>query len=320
MLPNKDIMLQAIAERVHKRQEKWKTKIVTHFPALPEIEEKAILGTFSYCLQESKTRLLNSTTLLKVNGTSDTISSVCRDYLIIKHRRPPKIKSEQAKEVMQVPPPPIFVQPAGYSHGYYLDLKNAYWQVLKVTGWNVDYWPNKWLGKTSSVEDFPFQGDTHNEKMARRLLVTTGIMSKMTYWIPEKQITREVKHANSLINWQIWRLVRDILQCVAQDAVKAGAIYANTDGYIAPNHKTKLSILQALADWGLDSALKAEGRGQVSGAGDYRVGIKRTGIMRRKRISSNNLVKVEYHKWLKSEFTKMMLAAQTWDATHNLVG
>jgi hypothetical protein len=162
---------------------------------------------------------------------------------------------------------PLYAIPCELEYGYYLDLQSAYWQILQLGGWDVDYLPNGFLAVRSSVHDFPFP----QNKLARNSLVSMGLPSTSTIWKPDKGLIRR-GNSNATVNLVLWGFVQDVLHTFAHDMIEyAGAIYVNTDGYIIPHDKLE-TAMQIADGWGLVLRMKESGRAVVRGVGDYDIG------------------------------------------------
>lgn len=297
--------LDAIITKVHDRQDKWKTIRQNPLPMPQEITETAILGSFSYALQETHRRIIRSDLLVSVNGTADTPPSIARDYLKLKFGKAERVKHTQILRLRETYRDyPLLAKPQKFDEGFYIDIKSAYWSILQISGWRVDYYPGRWLMRGQGVRDFPFQDPDHRpQKIARHALVSSGVMGELSQWRPRDRTIVSIKAGNPLINSQLIGLVHDVLHSIAVQARRAGAIYTATDGYICPNTKTMMKVDQIIKDWGLVGRVKAYGPGEVYGPGAYRVGPVKSRSPARGRI--NNIKAGEYDKWLQPRFAKL---------------
>lgn len=319
--PNKGhpAVLDRIITRVYTRREKWNTEVVYSLPKAFDLTEAAIIGSFSVCLLSSRQRILSNRALLSVNGTHDTATTLARDYLTVKFGVGGRISKDQGVAVSEVNPNPLYAKPARYEHGFYIDIRSAYWSIMRVVGWQVDYFPQKWLMRGRGVRDFPWQKPTRTQKLARNALVSACSVHPMTLWSPNDRKFYEVNKGNPLINKQLLSLVSDVLNAIAAETIAAGAVYVATDGYIAPDYGSATKVLQVVEDWGLTPVVKAEGSGMVSGPGSYKVGNKRTKVFGRYRDKRSygktvkEVYKVPHHSWLRSRFSKLAAFADHED-------
>ena len=107
-----------------------------------------------------------------------------------------------------------------------------------------------------------------------------------------------------LKNHQLPRLIHDVLNTIAKQAIELGAIYANTDGYIAPSPTIADCIQGLITDWGLVGRIKAEGDGRVKAGGTYQVGASRTlNYSRTDTQITDRIYPPSYADWLMKSFT-----------------
>jgi hypothetical protein len=296
--------IEAIIDRVHKRQDTWQTIPRVPLPNPLELKETAILGAFSYALQESKSRLVRADLLVSVNGTAETPPALARDYLMLKFTKAERIKHVQLIRLKAgYRDFPVLAKPQTFDEGFYVDIRSAFWSIMEVIGWRVDYYPGKWLMRGQGVRDFPFQGVERQQKIARHALVSAGALTEMSQWRPKERKIVSVKGGNPLVNSQLIGLVHDVLSAIAFQARQLGAIYTATDGHICPDQQSLKKVVQLVADWGLEARVKAYGPGEVRGAGAYTVGPARSKSPAMGRIS--NLKKGEYDAWLQPRFARL---------------
>lgn len=303
-------VMEAIITRVHDRQEKWRTVVVPELPDPPLLSEDAILGSFSYCLQQSRMRLLKSSCLLAVDGTSETPPALARDYLTLRHKHAAPIRAVQRERLLAgMRPLPCYSQPASSDEGCYLDIAAAYWQIMRAVGWQVDYNPGRWLMRGPGVRDFPWRGETANEKLARNALVSSAHSAKIPRWQCGPQAIVEVACANRLINDQLTRLVRDVLHAIANDMRRLRVPYIATDGYILTSPRMLRQARDVLDSWGLYYRIKAHGRTEIRGPGAYTVGTFRTRVTSRQTEPTSNIEAGEYDRWLRPRFEALCAAS-----------
>lgn len=193
-----------------------------------------------------------------------------RDYLVYKGIRPSKATAKQL-EGATWRRPALVAWPGHYDDHAYIDLTGAFWSIISVTGWGVDYWPGRWLRVSDDVRDYPFS----QNKVARNALVSAAILRGQVrvFW-KGKYDVRPL--ANRYKNMILWALVQDVLHSIAWFAVSScEAKYVNTDGYIVPA-KYADRMLDYIAWLGLVGRVVDEGDARVHGVGRYTVGDRET--------------------------------------------
>lgn len=320
-------ILDRLSGRAQERAAKFKTHKVNQLPNPYNLHEWATLGTYSYFLMQTQRRLVLRDGLLKLDkGVWETMSSVARDYLDLAYTRSPTIKHDQAEifKAAYIPEdsrirnaPQYFKQKEIFEHGFYIDIISTYWSILSIIGWNLDYYPGQWLAPGRIPEDWPFP----QHKTARACLVSVARPGQLLQYNPEGRTQAEKfplkKIGSKIMNLGISLLIADILHSIGKRAVEAGAVYVNADGYIAPNEKVAAAIAQVIYDWGLPARIKDEGRGEVLGIGNYKVGrtesephVQAWGRTREARAMTralgpiDKIQKIEYEDWLRPRFAK----------------
>lgn len=285
-----------IANAIRESHANKRIDVVTKFPLLDTLTENVMLGSFSWYYPMSKRKEILRPYAYTFPEMISTPSELARTYLDIKYPKQRATK-EQITDFRRVRSAPLYAQPIGYEQGCYIDIRSAYWQILQVVGWDVDYNPGKWLGKKGGMEDFPFP----DFKLCRNCLVTAGLPSEASFWNADKHTFGTVKTFNKHLNLGVWALTMDILHCVAWDAIAAGACYVHTDGYITHYSRVQ-SVLDAVASWGLEARIKNAGRTIVYGVGSYEVGGKATKNPHTTTAPFDGLALPTYFKWLKRSF------------------
>lgn len=243
--------------------------IVDNFPPLESLTAMTYLGSFAWTSNASKQKWIKRKFAHNIGAGWVTPADIARDYLAVKfggkHQR---CNSRQWREVVNIKKhQPLYAEPCSLTKAYYIDMKSAYWQLLMLGGWDVEYSPKRFLSPRSDVYDFPCP----EIKLARNSLVSMGLPSGANIWIPQKGFEQK-KPYKPTVNLILWRFVQDCLHGVAFDMVgKAGAVYANTDGYIIPSDRLK-DADRVSEDWGLSFTIRDEGKATVRSAGDYDIG------------------------------------------------
>jgi hypothetical protein len=303
-----DPALAALIDRAHARRESFNTVGVGQLPEVGALTETTVLGTYSYTLLSSKSRLIVSPLCIPLDHVIETPSAIARDYLKWKYHRSPRAKHMQIQTLMGgMRGLPGFAKPCRFDHGFYIDIRAAYWSIMTVTGWNVDYWPERWLGAGVPPYDFPFQSADLNEKKARNCLVSCGTGDQVLMYYPRRPFSENNpgprKTRNEIMNWQLWRLVTDVLHAIGGEALNAGAVYVHTDGYIAPTPAIKDKVCQIVKDWGLNPRIDHEGAGEVYSRGTYAIGKHHPAHETAFRHSYDAVLKPRYSSWLQKSFS-----------------
>lgn len=295
----RSLMMVNMIERTRERLTGWETVLTDSFPALSTIHVPTIIGLFAWSSAAVKTRMLLKPHAWDYGGGWVTPGDIARDYLALKFpkRRARMTASQWGKIVPNRAQTPLYCEPCVLESGVYVDLKSAYWSILRAVGWDVNYNPALFLSPQSNVNDFPFP----QHKMARNCLVSCGLSGNMRLWTGEKLIFS--KKPNRFINLMLWKLVQDVLHGVALDCIDAGAVYAYTDGYIVPEDKVQ-KVFDAIWSWGLECGVKHTGKVTVNAPADYvfpnyKTNVRRTG----KPVAFNNLYEPN-REWLRWRFVR----------------
>lgn len=286
-----DEIFNKMGERAYKRQSE-NSYFIGKFPHLSDIDQRTLLGGFSWFTPSAHIRYLDPLNTVNIGLGEQTQPEIARDYLMVKYGGSPKIRRNQLDELTRLRKAPLFCLPGHYPDMVYLDLKAAYWSIIRIVGWDVDYMPGKWITYRSDNEDFP----DPTLKVARSALVSLTQAQNLSVWTGERLTTE--KTGSNLLNSALWACVFDVLNGVAEDMVKAGAVYCHTDGYILP--RTKLDeALYRVGEWGLVASIRYEGDAEVKAAGAYRIGKHQT--HQRVPISPHPIAKIDgrYADWLR---------------------
>lgn len=262
-------MLQVMNAIRREKNEGMTIEVVSRFPPLESLTGLTYLGSFSWTSKAMKMKWIHEKHAYDFGAGLLTPSDIARDYLDAKFEgKRLRCNSRQWQEIVkQKRQAPLFAEPCSLTKAYYIDLKSAYWQLLQIGGWDVDYSPSRFLSPRSDVYDFPFP----EVKLARNCLVSMGLPSGVNVWVPNYGFSRK-KSSKVNVNLILWGFVQDVLHGVSADFLRlAGAVYVNTDGYIVP--ADRLPDVDAILDsWGLFGLVKYEGKAEVRGAGDYDIG------------------------------------------------
>ena len=291
-----------LAHMVAKLQERdiYDTDLISSWPAITSIHAPTFIGSFTWTCQAEKWKLMSKKSAISTPGGWASPAELARNYIAIKYPKRRRVTTAQYHEIMRKRQQPLLAIPGTYGDCVYLDLKSAYWSILKVIGWDVEYFPGHWLGVKSDVSDFPYE----DYKLARNSLVSVGLVGNGKMWTGEKLIA--IKKANPFTNMALWSAVQDTLNGVASDMEKAGALYINTDGYIFRRENMETAF-QVAEDWGLTLSIKNEGAADVIAAGTYSIGMKKNNRVQNIRPTYYRQIDDTHKDWLKPRFSKFSL-------------
>ena len=288
------LFLSWMADEYNRKNEGWRVEMVDTLPPVIHAKEKVYLGSSGHTYTKSKIKYLVRGQAINLGYGWMSPSQAVRDWLTLTYpkRRARMNRHQKAALVTRRPSPPLFAVPDASGAGVYLDLQSAYWSILRRIGWNVEYMPGRFLGRAGDVYTFP----AHENKLARNTLVSVGLPGSVPIWTGEKFSTERI--GSSYINLLLWGAVMHILNGVAADMVKAGAVYVMTDGYIIPYKNLPLAY-EVFDSWGLPFSVKGMGVYHVKGAGCYRIGDKVSkSYDRRKPHGQDKIVSVDT-AWLR---------------------
>lgn len=288
--------LACIYSLQEERGEKTEISLIDTWLPLSSISTYTILGSFAWSSPSAKKKWIHIANA-RLDRTWGTPADRARDYLKVRefHKKRRRVTTAQYQEVIaKRRSHPLYAKPQIIEDAVYIDIRSAYWSILSIVGWDVDYFPGKWIGVRSSVADFPFKDD----KLARNSLVSVGLPGTLRVWTGEK--LSFVKRPNAFINMVLWALIHDVLHGVAADAVHAGAVYVFTDGFIAPAER-ETAIIDAINRWGLPAGVKQRGRAVIRGVGNYDIGTHIAKMRRTMRPHEFNNLHPVRPKWLREK-------------------
>lgn len=298
--------ITAIAARIERRREMYDTSIVRELPA-PNTPRTipTIAGHYAQTETRGKfgtrRRLIVRYDSVRVGDLIETPTAAARDYLAANgyHAKRPRgaLAYESVKRIInRFSMTPSYAQPGRFDDGEYIDLRAAYFQIMSLVGWDVSYAPGRYLGAGRSVSDFPFP----NNRIARNSMLSSAQIAQFCVLQPPNGAPKMSRRMTELTNLQLIAAVSDLLHSVAARAVDCGAVYVNTDGYIAPDHATAQRIKSMLSDFGLASRVKFSGAGMVHSVGCYEIGELKTRNVGRGTVSGtrSNIADVEYWRWV----------------------
>lgn len=262
------------------RQSKWTYVVLDDFPKLTTIKEPVILGTFTWNLTKSKVRFIDKKSIIDIGFGIQTPPEISRDYISVVF---PKRLRAYSDQIVAFTVPKrhavLYAKPGRLLKGVYIDISAAYWNITRIVGYNVEYFPpNRWLGQGRHVEDFPLP----QHKVARSSIVSQGLIRPLLMWDGERLIEPK-KIGGKSVNQALWAIVQDVLHAIAGELKeKCQLVYAHTDGFIVPSHFQDLA-LSIISSYGLYAKVKQDAMGNrasgltyVMGVGRYIVGNVRT--------------------------------------------
>lgn len=154
----------------------------------------------------------------------------------------------------------------------YIDLKAAYWQIYKRLWLDVAY-PCGFYGLYSLSEVARALRDW---KAARNALIglvrsreIVGVRGSRRYTLTTK---------NKFLSPCLWATVMSLLNWIAFEALRWGAIYINTDGYIFPTQTLQEldGFMEFLIDHEINFEIRTAGEGEIVSWNNYQIGSFRT--------------------------------------------
>lgn len=276
----------------------WEVIPVKKFPRLQELDAMTYLGSFAWTQPHKKRKWVKSAFVYNIGGGMVTPSDIARDYIAVKFEgERMKCNSKQYKKhIRNRIHQPLYAEVVSGMKASYLDLKSAYWQILMLGGWDVDYSRGNFLSVRSHVYDFPCP----HLKLARNTLVSMGLPSQGSVWHPEKGLVR-LRGGGSTINLILYGFAMDVLHAIAREMIdRAGAVYVNTDGYIIPDYLVKEAFTVA-DEWGVTLTPRHQGYATIRGAGDYDIANHRSSRPRHIAHPHEYII-ADKINWLKTRF------------------
>jgi hypothetical protein len=287
-------------------REKWagyKIHLLKKWFPVTRLQCPAYVGAFTLSSPETKQRWFLSSDAIPFADTWVSPADLARLYLQIKWGgKKRRINTAQWKNFYETNRSmPLWASPVYMDNAYYIDIRSAYWSILRAVGWDLQYTPGKVLSINDpiTVNDFPF--DT--VKMARNCLISISAdgSKNLRYWNGQKMEVR--RSGNGLVNRMLWSFVCDVLNGVAWDCYRAGAVYGFTDGFIFPAHRVEAGMA-AIEAWGLPTSVKFNGECEISGPGAYKFPGRVTGKFLRQREHTFHKINPVSVDWLRDRFGK----------------
>lgn len=301
---DKFMTLIIMNEIAMERNAEWSIEIVNEFPQIREIKSPVMLGSFAWSSLVLRRKWMQEKQTTDLGGGHVTPADIARDYLTSRGHKTSRRRmttNQYQKLVVHRKSAPLYAEPCEIENAVYVDLTSAYWSILRVVGWDLEYNPNRYLAVGQSVDDFPVP----ENKLARNCLVTVGVNGSMNMWTGE--VFKSIKKPNPFSNMMLYGLVMDVLNGIAYDMVHyAGAKYVHTDGYILPERNIDLAF-EVAARWGLQCGTKLSGGGTIRGVSDYDIGTRKSGLRRTTLQRQHSNLQTIENGWLRSAFGRWSL-------------
>lgn len=262
-----DAMYELIASEVQDAHHRYEHVVLEQFPSIHSFDCPIIMGSFGWTIPKTRQRLIHTKHALYIEGLVCTPADLARHYLSIKYPDMLRCRTSQYKAFSQRRYYPLYAKPCLLDCAAYIDIQSAYWSILQVLGWDVEYKPilngkRGFFGVGQSMADWPFP----DQKVARNCLVSIGIGKGIRQY--HRGRFKVLKTGNPHANRGLWACIMDILNSIAYEAVLAGAVYVNTDGYIFDISKLDEGM-SVVEKWGLPVRIKHMGQCRVWGTGAY---------------------------------------------------
>lgn len=291
------LVLQDMIDTRNHKNEKYAVTLLQQWFPLSEITVPTFIGSFAWTsIAAGKKWMLHKNAMLYADDYSSP-ADAARDYVETKYKKRRRVTTPQYHEIMRHRAPPLYAQPCQLENAVYVDLKSAYWSIVRAVGWDVDYYPGRWIRVISDCDDFPFP----DHKLARNCLVSVGLISQSKMWTGKHLVMKDKRNAN--VNMVLWAFVQDVLNGIAHDMISIGAVYAHTDGFILPAASEK-DAYELVDSWGLTCGTKYRGAANVIAVGTYDIGTQRHKRMINPRPHPHIAVYDPGKEWLRLRLRK----------------
>lgn len=280
-----------------KRRGKFLSIVTGEIPDMLDVMEPAWIGDFTMSTVKTKRRVVAQDVAMTPFYIPQSPTELVRDYLTAKYTFPVMATRNQLAALAQPEQAPLYARVGLHSDCCYIDIKSAYWQIVQAVGWDVDYFPHKYLAQRSEMSDMPAW--LIERKIARASLVSMARRGNASFWTGNSLIYKPVY--NKYLNSSLVMFVNDVLMSVASDVKSRvnGLVYVNTDGYIVYSEQAR-EVFAILQEWGLQWSMKGAGRTEVHGVGSYTVG-KRQSKRGGQGFNFDNIA-IRDTDWLKKRF------------------
>lgn len=296
------MVIDVLRNRAMRRRERYCTHIVSTLPTREEINEKHIDGTLTKTTQESDRRYILAAPSIDLgDGIRESPTAIARDYLTIGKFKAGRMRGTAGDRIETLmhrsPAFPSFAEPTVSDDGYYIDIHHAFWTLMLIAGWSVRYDPGRTLTRGRPPDDFPFS----EISLARNCLVSVSISRGFSAISPPDWSRQQISGFNPLLNTALNVFIRDVLHALAYDTRRVGAVYAQTDGYIAPNFRVARDVAGVIDDYGLSYSVKARGPMRVVTTATYTVGPVATKTMALRTYAHSGgagIIEPDHRRWL----------------------
>lgn len=298
-------IIDTMREFAERRASKLTPTVLGKFFPITELHSMTWIGTFAWSNQQAQKRWLVEGVIVDLFGIPQIPPEIARDYLRAKYTERRRMTQNQYAAVNEHRAAPLYAKVGNYENMALVDLKAAYWSILSIVGWDVDYSPSRWLGKRSDVDDFPLP----ENKLARNSMVSAGLITRQSVWTGDR--LRNIKAHNPLVNYSLWACAQDVLHSIASIALAAGAVHIHTDGYIVPARNADM-LINEISHWGLRAIVKESGDCKVYGIGSYDIGGKRTKHKHHTKAQDLNKVYQPDIAFLRPRIAKLARTKVNW--------
>lgn len=153
---------------------------------------------------------------------------------------------------------------------WYVDLNSAYHQLYQYLTLDC-LWPRA----AGVLRLKPVADRVAGNKLARNAIV--GVSRARLIFMMTPEGSKRLYFNNPYLSPPLWRTIQSILHEIAETAIRTGARYVATDGYLFDNPIDFTDFTEYLNDHTL-SYKTSEGKGYIRGFADYKVGKKETKV------------------------------------------
>lgn len=268
--PGQAAALLSVWGRIAERQADLSSlNLVRRLPYPDTFDPHAVwFGSFTRYVPATKSRWIQKDVAVHQGDIVASPTDLARFYIEAKYPKRLRATGRQVRFFSPQRIVPLYAQVGSWSEEHvYIDVKSAYWSILRVLGWDVEYFPSGLLVKRSDVSDFPYP----DNKVARSALVSMGLPGDALMY--HKGRLKPVSIRRN-VNLGLWSAVQDVLHGIAAESMRyADVKYINTDGLIVPANQAE-DVKDVIRSWGLWSTEKYRGCLQVFGSGAYNIGVR----------------------------------------------
>lgn len=271
---------------------------VQKLPPITTINEYSFIGSWSITQTVIKHKIILRDISMKFDNHYLTPSEIARIYLGYKFMdRNKRMRASQADSIWKHRHAPLFAVSGHWGDCGYIDIASAYFSIMSIVGWDIDYNPFHWLRLGRSIDDFPYK----TNKLARNCLLSNSLPTVLSVWTGNFYFRKFAYNAN--LNLVLWAFVQDVLNGIACDMRKLGAYYIHTDGYIVDWNKHR-QAMEIIESWGLRSTIKHRGDTVIHGIGSYEIGDYKTKRLTGRAGGSTDNIDYNEWRWLRERLYK----------------